>query len=529
MNWKIAFVDDEPLVRNHLRSLLDWEKEGFVLCGEAEDGLQALELIKSQQPDAVIVDMSMPGMNGLELTGHLLTANPRLKVIVLSSYDSFEYVRGSLSYGAVDYLLKHRLTSESLGAVIGKVRKQLEEREAESRVKEMADIALARSVLRDYLSGVETDLQPLAHYFSDNNASADKPRWVVMLAQLAHYDVLAARLQEQELVRYFRSVTDLCDQAAGGYPSSCTVAMDRGRWVMLLACGKERSEYAVAQWVAAKGARLESSLKLYMNLAATIHSSPILLSLDQSREAYRGLVGQLEGQSRQPVQAGFSAQAPYVTIGHEKRLLAAMEAADAREAVVIIEEMMGAEQQGEGRMALLERVSAELVQIAAKIARKADIPADWMVQELSIFQRPGLTGEQARATVCGIYTRLAEKLRKLNLSSGHSRHVRQALQLMAARYREGITLEETAERLGITPSYLSRLVKEETGRTFTELLTEHRVERSKQLLLEGDTPLKELHAKLGFSSNSYFIRVFKEATGETPLAYMQRMKGRPES
>jgi two-component system response regulator YesN len=529
MNWKIAFIDDEPLVRNHLRALLEWEKEGFVICGEAGDGLQALELVKLQQPDAVIVDMSMPGMNGLELTRYLLTTNPRLKVIVLSSYDSFEYVRGSLSYGAVDYLLKHRLTSETLSTVIEKVRSQLKEQEAVSRVKEQADIALARSFLRDHLMGVEIDLQLLGQYFSENKVSSDKPRWVLMLVQLAHYDVLTARLKEQELSRYLRSVTDLCEQAAGGYPMSCTVAMDRGRWAVLLNCGKERSEYTVAQWVAAKSARLESSLKLYMNLAATILISPIISTLDHSREAYRHLVQQVEGQAEQSVHTGLSQKGSYVTIGHEKRLLAAMEAADAQEAVVIIRGIMGTETQGQEKIVFQERVSAELVQIAAKIARKADISANWMVEELSIFQRPGLTNEQVQATVCGIYTRLALELQTLNVSSGHSRHVRQALQMIAARYREGITLEETADLLGITRSYLSRLVKEECGRTFTELLTEHRIERSKLLLLEGDTPLKQVHAKLGFSSNSYFIRVFKETTGETPYTYIQRKKERSES
>lgn len=528
MNWKIAFIDDEPLVRNHLRSLLEWEKEGFVLCGEAGDGQQALELVKSRHPDAVIVDMSMPGMNGLELTRQLLAAFPRLKVIVLSSYDAFEYVRGSLSYGAVDYLLKHQLNAATLGAVIGKVREQLEEQAARLRVKEQADIALARSVLRDHLLGVETNLQPLEQYYSDSGFGKDKPRFVLLLVQLAHYEVLTERLKEQELVPYLRTVSDLCDQAAGGYPWSCTVAMDRGRWAILITCGNERSEHAVAQRIAAKGARLEASLKLYMNLAAALLISPIVPSLDQSREAYRKLVGQIEVQERQPVHNGLAAKAPYVTIGHEKRLLAAMEAADGEEAVAIIRDMMGAEEQRQGGAALLERVAAELAQIAAKIARKADIPADWMVKELSIFQRPGLTSEQAQVAVCGIYTKLAQELQRLNVSSAHSRHVRQALQMMASRYREGVTLDETAERLGITPSYLSRLVKEETGRTFTELLTEHRIERSKQLLLEGDTPLKELHAKLGFSSNSYFIRVFKEETGETPSAYAQRIKGRAD-
>ncbi|WP_168121355.1 response regulator [Paenibacillus sp. HB172176] len=526
MNWKIAFIDDEPLVRNHLRSILEWEKEGFVLCGEAGDGHEALELVESQRPDAVIVDMSMPGMTGLELIRQLLAANPLLRVIVLSSYDSFEYVRGSLSHGAVDYLLKHRLSPDTLGAVIGHIRKQLQESEARKQATELADMALARTVLHDHFMGVDSDLHPLESYFSKSGLSREQSSFVLMVIQLAHYDVLAARMQEQELIPYLKSITDLCDQAVGGYPWSCTVALDRGRWAMLIVSGKERSEHAAAQRVAAKGSRLESSLKLYMNLAAKLLISPSFSMLEQSNEVYRRLIQQLERQESRFVHDGHSSEAPFVTIGHEKRLLAAMEAADAEEAIAVIQDIMGAGKQGQAKTMPLERVSAELVQIAAKIARKANLSAAWMVQELSIFQRPGLTSAQARSAVCCIYTKLAEELQSRHFSSGYSRHVRQALQIIAGRYREGVTLEETADGLGITPSYLSRLVKEETGRTFTGLLTEQRIERGKQLLLEGDTPLKELHAKLGFSSNSYFIRVFKEATGETPYAYMQRIQGR---
>ncbi|QNK60175.1 hypothetical protein [Paenibacillus sp. PAMC21692] len=78
------------------------------------------------------------------------------------------------------------------------------------------------------------------------------------------------------------------------------MALDRGSWAMLITCGTERSELAVAQWIAAKGARLEASLKLYMNLAATLLISPIFPSLGKSQEAYRKLVQEVEGQTVQP-------------------------------------------------------------------------------------------------------------------------------------------------------------------------------------------------------------------------------------
>ncbi|HEX2952627.1 MAG TPA: response regulator [Bacillota bacterium] len=111
---KVLIVDDDVFFHTYLKQLIDWEREGFEICGVATNGSEAIELIKSERPEIVITDMSMPGIDGVAVIKFLQSAYPRAKAIALSAYHDFDYVRQSLKTGAVDYILKHTLTAEVL-------------------------------------------------------------------------------------------------------------------------------------------------------------------------------------------------------------------------------------------------------------------------------------------------------------------------------------------------------------------------------------------------------------------------------
>ncbi|ANY65812.1 hypothetical protein BBD42_04525 [Paenibacillus sp. BIHB 4019] len=120
---KTLIVEDEPRMREGLKRIIFWEKYGFNVCGDAENGRQALELIEREQPALVITDIRLPGITGLELmkdvTGRMDTC-----FIVISGYDEFEYVKTALICGAVDYILKPVEEEQLIGALL-RVKKRL--------------------------------------------------------------------------------------------------------------------------------------------------------------------------------------------------------------------------------------------------------------------------------------------------------------------------------------------------------------------------------------------------------------------
>ena len=116
MATKIAIIDDHQLFREGVKRILEFEKS-FEVVAEGDDGSEALQLVKTYNPDVVIMDINMPQMNGIEATRELVEKYPDTKVIILSIHDDENYVTHALQTGAEGYLLKEMDADALIDAV----------------------------------------------------------------------------------------------------------------------------------------------------------------------------------------------------------------------------------------------------------------------------------------------------------------------------------------------------------------------------------------------------------------------------
>ena len=103
---KVFLVEDESVIRDGLRDNIPWEQYGYQFVGEAADGEMALPLIRKTRPDVLITDIKMPFMDGLSLSKIVSGEFPKMKIIIISGYDDFEYARQAIEVGVEQYLLK---------------------------------------------------------------------------------------------------------------------------------------------------------------------------------------------------------------------------------------------------------------------------------------------------------------------------------------------------------------------------------------------------------------------------------------
>ena len=115
---KVIICDDQAIIRDGLEMLLKLEKDIEVM-GQAQDGAEAVEMVKKVPPDLVLMDLKMPGMNGIEATRQIRANFPQVKVLVLTTYDDDEWVFDAIRAGASGYLLKDTPREEVIKALKG--------------------------------------------------------------------------------------------------------------------------------------------------------------------------------------------------------------------------------------------------------------------------------------------------------------------------------------------------------------------------------------------------------------------------
>lgn len=116
MAVRILIVDDHPVVRHGLKLLLG-EHPGWEVIGEAADGVEAVDKAVTLDPDVVVLDVTMPRMNGLEACRRILQQDPRCEILVITQYDSQQMMREALACGARGYIVKSNAARDLLAAV----------------------------------------------------------------------------------------------------------------------------------------------------------------------------------------------------------------------------------------------------------------------------------------------------------------------------------------------------------------------------------------------------------------------------
>ena len=118
---KVLIVDDDKLARKGLVAIMDWEKYGFEVVGDVQNGRKALEFLRNHPVDIVFTDIDMPEIDGLELMQMCREEFPEIKFVILSVYENFSYAQTAIRMGALDYISKISFSPEECGSILERV------------------------------------------------------------------------------------------------------------------------------------------------------------------------------------------------------------------------------------------------------------------------------------------------------------------------------------------------------------------------------------------------------------------------
>lgn len=526
---KVLIVDDEILVRNRLRSIINWEKHGYLICGEATNGQQALKLIREYEPEIVILDVTMPIMDGTVLSRHIAESFPAVKMIVLSSYDNYDYVRETLKNGAVDYLLKHRFDVAELLKVLKRAEAELKneayqrEQTEKSELKRRQLAPLARQeILKSMLLGMDYQPDGLAPFDELFPSRTEDLMFGIVVMHIENWMLIANTDTERRKNQLIRSVSNFTQQIMDELGGGIIAYLENGRFALALPFPKTPSIAKFHDLSCQVMNRIVNTLQRYLNLVIVWGVGPPCYRPEEFAHSYQKAVKAVDGLPATAPAPDSPGPTATLSIHQEKTLLAALECLDQNEVTAIIGQVFTQLSSRHSDCLSVQMAVNELISIASKACAKYGADFQSIISGCS-FEReqlsPGTNLEEINTAIVMIYTRLINALKESRAAGNYSKHIQEAIRYIHDHYQNDLSLNEIGDKIGITPSYLSRLFKEEIGMSFVEYLNDFRVQIAKKYIINGESTIKNLYKKVGFNSYNYFFKVFKELTGYTPLDY----------
>ncbi|CAM3119909.1 response regulator [Paenibacillus taichungensis] len=543
--FQVLLVDDEPLVRHNLWTLLDWADYGFELCGQAHNGLIALTMIEQSPPHIVIIDVDMPEMSGVELNRTIKERFPGVKTIMLSSYDDYDYVRDCLNNGSIDYLLKHRLDESTLLNILNKAVSEMQQ-ENRLREKQVAESIIAEKVspedMRDYLLYLLKRQTKTTYGFEDvsqkDNLYPHASRYATAALQIVPFLLLTESYSDVQTNGLVQQVVDMMQQSLGDIHERTAVYVEEGRFVIVFSF-RERSEHIMQREVDGQLRKIQHALELFLNLQSVTAVGPICTSLSQLASSYCSAEYELDGSSSVKTFSSHTlqnetpcsdkrshekdqSQRVSLTIEEQKQLLLSIERFDKQGVHQLISSIFASIDYLPIHSHTVQMVVSELMQTGDKAWRTCLPSTDPAVANLPSRSELGRmkTIRELEQGLQSFFSSLFHLLNQHRVIGSYSRHVTQTIQFILERYSGYVTLELAASVIGLNASYLSRIFKEETQRTFSEYVNQVRIDAGCKLLDSGRYSIKEISMQVGFTTHNYFFKVFKEITGLTPQAYL---------
>ena len=538
---KVFLVEDEMVIRRGIKNSIDWEKEGYIFCGEASDGELAYPMIIKEKPDILITDIRMPFMDGLELCKLVKKELPNIKILILSGYDEFDYTKEAIRLGVTEYLLKPISSGKLLEALNGV---------SESIRREKEDKDLVRKYMEEMRENTEHEKQKFFEQMIAGNLSMadalETGKKYEMKLSAGMYNLLLFRFTLGEENRKSEELLGEAEYAIEKLTERLEYVFEFQRgvegWAFLLMADNEEQ---MSERVKELSKDLEEIMKNYSTIAYFGGiGQPVarLRELEESfREAERALAARFTMELNRIISVEDIRMAQNVDTLDDIEITSFGEIEKTR---TMLEKFLnnGAEDEIDE---FVDVYINELPEENLKsVLMRQYIIMDAYIVMMSFCEKiEGIEGEmQAQSE------ELKNSMKTIQTLEEIKNYIRMLLKkiigvrdtISGRRYSDiieiakdqirktymsdEISLNTIAAEVGMSPSYFSSIFSKEMGKTFVEYLTEMRMDRAKELLMCSSMKTSEIGYEVGYKDPHYFSYIFKKTQNCTPKEFRARGK-----
>lgn len=498
MNLKVIIVEDNPLTVRSLVETIDWSALGCYIAGTAYDGESGRKLILSEKPDILLIDIRMPQSNGLEMLEAVRDEVSECKVVVITGYEEFQYAVKAVKLSVFDYLLKPVDNEEVIQAVERAVSAIHQDKELDFALVQ-AQTARRRAKLLSLLvnpaqrkQDVSTILDGIdIHFEAYYVITIQKPNDRIFTQEdLNHINNILSSTYRVTVFLLYDTIIALVmlDDALEQWKEDCEIMIDKicESSTDTLRMGVSELSYSLhtlnQAYHQSREALWSAALGQQMNNAVYYHKDGDHMCFEAGSDVNRQIEMLITQSDLSDDFAYKAAETIYALSGQQFSRLRAMVALYA--------------------MALCNRHN---IPFTTKIDTvMSDL---WDVTDLE-------------DTRCGLVN-LSQALRVQQ--SSYSLLTRSALQYISLHATKGLQLSDLAEELHVSTSYLSSIIRKETGITFNEHLTEGKMTVARAMLSDPRVLVEEIAYAVGYKNYISFYNAFKRTQHMTPTEYRNKL------
>lgn len=525
--YKIIIVDDEKNIRDRLAHFFPWTDVGFEVVGTAENGVEALELIKQKRPHVVLTDVLMPEMTGLELAKELNNFSPNIKIIILSAYDDFKYAQEAIRFGVKGYLLKPLMKNDFFNT-FSKLAEEIREDEEEKEVKEVKDVnRFEELMLLDLIKG-----ENLSEYVDYWDKQIQNFRVAIF-----SFDRL---FKEESTFSIRQKITELAVGFWNRYQGSI---LFYGNSLIVLVVDPN---LVLNRKLMPKINLFIEVLKDHLGILLMDHKN-LVVGVGNSIDSYQEI-------ARSYNEAVYAYSYKYfneyetiifyedLPVLHDNRdqgkvqnsmldhmnpietlLMESMKMGEVLPVTALVNQFFEPYKQVSGlpikEIKEIRSACSELVIILMFRLKEKGLPLT------SIDQRHVIGRIYEIDSLKELKRWLMQMLETISFDlinkdkKDFNSYVLMAKEYVKEHYKERITLEDISNRLFLHQAYFSSIFKKETGQNFIDYVNKVRVDQAVVMLRNTDHKIKMISDMVGFQSHSYFNKVFKNEIGVTPAVF----------
>ncbi|WP_212919069.1 response regulator [Ornithinibacillus bavariensis] len=510
---RVLIVDDEHVEREGMRAILSRSFPSLSII-EARNGKMAIDVARERKPDLILMDIKMPGMSGLEAMEQIREDNPDTKFIMVTAYDTFEYMRQAIKLGATDYLLKPSKINDIID-IVGKVLKQIM-LEQKSRISTKRQ----QHIFQKTMSVIETDV--VTQLLFDH-------------VHEVHLDMLVEILGIETKAEMFVINIHLPAGSEDNYSKIKEVVRQTGYSLV----GALHSNQLPIIVFRTNGISYRSQATSLAREILSVRENPneegwfigigkVYPSLDDVRKSYQeALISCLDITT--PVKYKFYPDIPGDNYeSNDQVKLLQKELPDLirfgqweQVQVKIINVIRLFENNGINPLQAQQRI-LEVLWTVSKVLNELGIDSD-----TPLYSYRTLDYRQLRSETVSLLGQM-KQLHTEYYQRLEADNVEQIKRYIIEHSHEDISLEALGKRMGLSPIYISKIFKEKIGVNYIDFLTECRIERAKKLMADPNRSIKEIAIEVGYHEPNYFSKVFKKMVRISPSDYQKTVLGKKD-